>query len=153
MPATSPVAQRQRAMAIVARAPLAEVEARWTALGLKPQIEWLRRPETGLSMVRGRIGGSGDAFNLGEVTITRCALRWIAPSGPIVGIGYVAGRSHRHAEVAAMIDAAAQDPDSAIAIDVEVIRPLADYLRCREATEARKAAATRAEFFTMVRSQ
>ncbi len=104
-------------------------------------------------MVRGRIGGSGEAFNLGEVTVTRCALRWIAPSGPFVGIGYVAGRSHRHAEVAAMIDAAAQDPDSAVAIDVEVIRPLADYLRSREAAEARKAAATRAEFFTMVRSQ
>ncbi|MFN0302113.1 MAG: phosphonate C-P lyase system protein PhnG [Burkholderiales bacterium] len=153
MPSASPVAQRQRAMAIVARTTLAEVEARWTALQLKPRVEWLRRPETGLSMVRGRIGGSGDAFNLGEVTVTRCALRWIAPSGPIVGIGYVAGRSHRHAEVAAMIDAAAQDPETAVVIDIQVIRPLAEALRSRDATEARKAAATRAEFFTMVRSQ
>ena len=52
-----------------------------------------------------------------------------------------------------MIDAATQDPETAVVIDVQVIRPLAETLRSRDAAEARKAAATRAEFFTMVRSQ
>ncbi len=41
-----------------------------------PEFDWLRAADIGLAMVRGRVGGSGeDAFNLGEVTVTRATLR------------------------------------------------------------------------------
>ncbi len=33
----------------------------------------LRATETGLVMLRGRIGGDGDRFNVGEATVTRAA--------------------------------------------------------------------------------
>ena len=45
----------------------------------------LRAAETGLVMLRGRIGGDGDPFNLGEATVTRAAVqirraRWALPT-------------------------------------------------------------------------
>ena len=78
------------------------------ALGPFPPTALLRRPETGLVMVKGRISGSGAPFCAGEMTTTRAAVR--LESGE-VGIGYVGGRSARHAEIAAAIDALGQRPD------------------------------------------
>ena len=39
-----------------------------------PDYVALRAPETGLVMVRGRIGGTGAPFNVGEMTVTRCSV-------------------------------------------------------------------------------
>ena len=49
-------------------------------------------------------GGTGTRFNLGEMTLTRCA---VSLENGVVGIAYVQGRSLRHAEQAAVADAAA----------------------------------------------
>ncbi len=68
----------------------------------------LRGPEAGLVMVRGRTGGGGAPFNLGEMTTTRCTVRTDAG---FVGHAYVAGRDERLAEVAALADALLQDPE------------------------------------------
>ena len=57
----------------------------------EPTIEeWLRRPEIGPVMVRGRTGATGLAFNMGEMTVTRCSLRL---QGGVVGHGFVQGRA------------------------------------------------------------
>ena len=71
---SAPPLTRPRWMALLARAPIAMLEQ---ALGAHGQLTpiWLRRPETGLMMVEARTGGTGQRFNLGEVTVTRCALR------------------------------------------------------------------------------
>lgn len=55
---------RQQWLAVLAKAPLADLEAAWDALADKPAYRVLRRSETGLVMVRGRIGGTGDPLQL-----------------------------------------------------------------------------------------
>src|ERR1700744_4491144 len=76
-------AERRAWMAVFARTPRADLEAALQrALGdvAAPEFDWLRPPETGLAMVRGRVGGSGDPFNLGEATVTRATLRLRSPA-------------------------------------------------------------------------
>ncbi len=125
--------------------PLAEVtQAQW---------QWLRPPQTGLVMVRGRIGGTGAKFNLGEVPVTRCALRLARDNGGagIVGMAWVQGRDARHAEWAARLDALLQEPACHEQIHTQVIVPLAAAQAARRDVAARKAAATKVEFYTLAR--
>jgi alpha-D-ribose 1-methylphosphonate 5-triphosphate synthase subunit PhnG len=140
-------AGRRAWMGVLARAPLGMLEA-WAAKRGKEAFTWLRPPETGLVMVRARAGGTGGKFNLGEMTVTRCALR--LANGP-AGVAYVPGRSHRKAELAALADALLQHPDARAEISAALIEPL----RMRQEAEAgrmhRKAQATRVEFFTVAR--
>src|SRR5215510_495097 len=120
--ATTP---RQRWLAVLAKAPLARLEAAWDALADKPRYRMLRQAETGLVMVRGRIGGTGQPFNLGEMTMTRAAVQLIDPSGAIgpTGFGHVAGRSARHAELVALFDALLQDAAAHERIAATVVAP------------------------------
>ena len=97
---------RQLALAILARAEPKDLVAAWQGLSEPPDFEILRRPEIGLMMVRGRIGGGGPPFNLGEVTVTRCVVRM--ESGE-VGYGNVMGRDAKRAEFVARFDALAQN--------------------------------------------
>ena len=99
------LAKRQRWMAILAKAPLASLDTLLGELSDVPEYGFLRSPETGLIMVRGRAGGVGQVFNLGEMTLTRCVVQLFADAPePIAGFGYVGGRSHQHAELAAVCD-------------------------------------------------
>jgi alpha-D-ribose 1-methylphosphonate 5-triphosphate synthase subunit PhnG len=132
-------------MAILARASVQELTEKLAELPALPEAEMLRAPETGLVMVRGRAGGDGDAFNLGEMTVTRCALRL----GAHVGHAYIAGRDHAKARLAALLDAALQDSALHHACMQAVVEPLAAAQQEARAAEARKAAATRVDFFTM----
>jgi alpha-D-ribose 1-methylphosphonate 5-triphosphate synthase subunit PhnG len=132
-------------MAILARASMQELAEKLVELPALPEAEMLRAPETGLVMVRGRAGGDGDAFNLGEMTVTRCALRL----GAHVGHAYIAGRDHAKARLAALLDAALQDSALHQACMQAVVEPLATAQQEARAAEARKAAATRVDFFTM----
>jgi alpha-D-ribose 1-methylphosphonate 5-triphosphate synthase subunit PhnG len=100
-------------------------------------------------MVQGRVGGTGNAFNLGEMTVTRCSLQ--LPCGT-VGHGYVQGRSKADARTAALVDALMQT-DRADNVRVAVIAPLAAEGAARQQARADKAAATRVEFFTLVRGE
>lgn len=141
----SPHAARQHWMATLARASAEDLAARLATLPPFPEPETLRAPETGLVMVRGRAGGDGEAFNLGEMTVTRCALRL----GPHIGHAYIAGRDHAKARLAALLDAALQDSALHQACMHAVVEPLAAAQQAARAAEARKAAATRVDFFTM----
>ena len=138
-------AERRRWMAILARASAEEIAGLLAALPRLPPHERLRAPETGLVMVRGRAGGDGAAFNLGEMTVTRCAVRL----GDAVGHAYVAGRDKRQAELAALLDAALQDAAHRPALLDAVIAPLAARQEAAREAEARKAASTKVEFLAM----
>jgi alpha-D-ribose 1-methylphosphonate 5-triphosphate synthase subunit PhnG len=143
----TPEQQDRRAwMSVLARAGAEEIEAAMAALPAPPPHARLRGPETGLVMVRGRAGGDGAPFNVGEMTVTRCTVR--LPDG-IVGHAYVAGRDGRQAELAALVDALMQDAARAGAVREAVIAPLAAAQAERRAAQARRAAATRVQFFTM----
>jgi alpha-D-ribose 1-methylphosphonate 5-triphosphate synthase subunit PhnG len=134
------IQSRRRWLSVLAKATTEELEA------IRPEagLELLRAPEIGLVMVRGRAGATGRRFNLGEVTVTRCAVR--AADGTI-GHGHVQGRDKRKARLVAELDAVLQTSPDPLA----VIAPLARAQEARRAAVARKAAATRVEFFTLVR--
>ncbi|GLS34940.1 hypothetical protein GCM10010869_05280 [Mesorhizobium tianshanense] len=142
--------ERSSWMGVLARSRRQDIEDFWTEHGDYFAVEWLRKPHTGLVMVRGRAGGTGNPFNLGEMTVTRCAVRL---ANGIVGHGYVQGRDRRHAEFAAILDALLQQSDCRKDLLVRVIEPL----RARQAElrveGSRKAASTKVEFFTLVRGE
>lgn len=140
-----PTAERRRWMSVLARASADDIAVLLAGLPTLPAHENLRAPETGLVMVRGRAGGDGSAFNLGEMTVTRCAVRL----GPAVGHAYVAGRDKRQAELAAILDAALQDPARRHDLLQRVITPLAARQAAAREAEARRAAATKVEFLAM----
>lgn len=146
LPPPPETAMRRRWMNILARASAAEIEERLRQAPPLPPHVRLRGPEIGLAMVRGRQGGDGAPFNLGEMTVTRCSVR--LPDG-LVGHAYVAGRDKRQAEWAAVLDAALQSPALRPALLEAVIGPLAAAQARRAERDARKAAATRVQFFTM----
>jgi alpha-D-ribose 1-methylphosphonate 5-triphosphate synthase subunit PhnG len=139
-------AARRGWMGVLAKAAPADLAARLAPLPL-PEAEVLKGPEVGTAMVRGRAGGTGAAFNLGEMTVTRCVLR--LPTGEM-GHAMVQGRDTAHARRAALVDALMQGPRAA-EIRAAVIAPLEDAARARDAARAAKADATRVEFFTLVR--
>ncbi|MDP8998409.1 MAG: phosphonate C-P lyase system protein PhnG [Pseudomonadota bacterium] len=115
---------------------------------LKVEHEMLRAPETGLVMLRGRMGGTGTAFNLGEATVTRCAVRF---AGESEGHAYVMGRNIDHALLAAICDGLLQQASRRAEVMTRVIEPLRQAIAAKRETQALKAAATKVDFFTLVR--
>ncbi len=140
---------RQSWMSLLSKASPERLQALLNRVADRPSHSWLRPPEIGGVMVRGRMGGTGAPFNLGEMTVTRCAVR--IDSGE-VGHAYVQGRDRDHAERAALVDALMQ---TARADDLRdaVLTPLANEVSARTQARAAKAAATKVEFFTMVRGE
>jgi alpha-D-ribose 1-methylphosphonate 5-triphosphate synthase subunit PhnG len=151
----SEVTARQRWLAVLAKAPVARLEAAWDELDDKPRYRPLRHPETGLVMVRGRIGGTGQPFNFGEMTMTRAAVQLLDAAGAVghTGFGHVAGRSARRAELVALFDAMLQDPARRDVIADRVVEPLAAEQEEAKAARAAKVMASKVDFFTMVRGE
>lgn len=137
-------------MATLAKADWESLEALWTSENPKPSYEYLREPESGLVMLRGRMGGTGAPFNFGEATVTRCSVRL---ADGTAGHAYVMGRNAAHAEVAAVYDALLQRPGSHDAVQDRVIAPLARRHTERRRQTVAKSAATKVDFFTMARGE
>jgi alpha-D-ribose 1-methylphosphonate 5-triphosphate synthase subunit PhnG len=143
--------RRRRWLPLLARAPLERLEA---AVGNFPgeNTTVLRAPETGLLMVRGRIGGTGNRFNLGEVTVTRCVLRVVGDDQrPAVGVAYVLGRSSQRARLAALADALLQCPGWLERLQSSLLDALTIELAAAAECAAKQAQATRVEFYTLAR--
>ena len=135
-------------MSLLAKAPEGELLALWEAYDA-PAFDWLRKPEAGGVMVRGRLGGTGAPFNIGEMTVTRCSLTL---TDGTVGHAYVQGRSKAKAEAAALIDALMQT-DATADVQGRILAPLGNRMAERVTERAEKAAATKVDFFTMVRGE
>ncbi|GIT90651.1 phosphonate metabolism protein PhnG [Jannaschia pagri] len=142
-------ARRKAWMGQLAKAPHGRVAALLDQAVDRPAFTWLRAPEIGSTMVRGRAGGTGAPFNLGEMTITRCALTL---ADGTVGHAYLQGRRKSDAEAAALVDALMQT-DLAATVESAVLAPLAEETKAAKAARAAKAAATKVDFFTMVRGE
>lgn len=144
------VLTRKRYLAILARASTAELEEARLLLGDLSDVQHVRPAEVGMTMLRGRIGGTGDAFNLGEATVTRCALR--VGSGPL-GVGYTLGCDRRKAELIAVFDSLLQGAEHSALIQREVISVYGARQSAR--TDALRQATTtsKVEFFTFVRGE
>ena len=135
---------RKAWIGLLARAPAARLAELMPTL---PPHSFLRPPEIGAVMVRGRIGGTGSAFNLGEMTVTRCSIRL---DDGTIGHAWVQGRDKAHATRAAVADALLQTNDST-RVKAEVLNPLATEAAEHRNARASKAAATKVEFFTLQR--
>src|ERR1700682_6321945 len=142
-------AQRKAAMTVLAHSDAAGIASRLDALAL-PDHEILREPENGLVMVRGRIGGDGAPFNLGEATVARAAVRL---STGEVGFGYTLGRDRQKARMIALCDALIQSDEFAAAIETNVMAPLRAAITARRNSRAAETAATRVDFYTLVRGE
>ena len=145
----SPPTARQTWMAILAKSSPVDLEQQVKTLGEIPKYTFLRNSEIGLAMVRGRAGGTGEAFNLGEMTVTRCVIKM----GEITGFGYVGGRSKRHAELAAVCDGLLQQNEWRDHVQELVIQPLHTKLIEHQRKQQNQTEATKVEFFTMLRGE
>lgn len=145
----NPESPRKMWMGLMAKAPAGRVAALLDEAMPRPTFTWLRPPEVGTAMVRGRAGGTGAPFNLGEITVTRCALTLNTKE---VGHAYLQGRRKTDAEAAALVDALMQ---TAAAADLQerVLDVISAELEQTKAIRRAKAAATKVDFFTMVRGE
>ncbi|MDQ0471206.1 phosphonate C-P lyase system protein PhnG [Labrys wisconsinensis] len=148
-PSAEEIEERRSAMRLCAEATRTELAAALQALAPVPAAGDLRRPETGLVMLRGRAGGDGAAFNLGEASVVRAAIRL---EGGGTGFAYHLGRDAARARQAAILDALWQQPARRQAVEA-ALAPVAARLAAEAALAARQTAATRVNFFTMVRGE
>ncbi|WP_018387188.1 phosphonate C-P lyase system protein PhnG [Ancylobacter sp. FA202] len=142
-------ATRQGVMAVMARAESAELDAILERLGPVPAASNLKPPEVGLVMLRGRTGGDGAPFNLGEATVSRAAIRL---EGGAAGFAYRLGRDLKAARAAAILDALWQDEARRAAVE-EALMPVRARLADAAATVRTETAATKVDFFTLVRGE
>jgi alpha-D-ribose 1-methylphosphonate 5-triphosphate synthase subunit PhnG len=142
-------AQRHAAMAVLAHSDAGAIAGHLSAIALPPYDD-LREPENGLVMVRGRIGGDGAAFNLGEATVSRAAVR--LASGE-VGFGYTLGRDGNKARMIALCDALVQSDEFAGPVEAKVLAPLRAAMIDERDRKAAETAATRVDFYTLVRGE
>lgn len=138
---------RQNWLSILARASAAEVEAILERHGGLPAAEVLKHAETGTVMLEGRAGGTGCRFNVGEATVTRCVIRL---SSGTIGVSYAIGTDRRKAHLAALLDGILQDAEQRADLDAAISRLASEQAERRDVA-SRKAAATKVEFFTLVR--
>lgn len=140
------IAGRQALMALLATASVNDLVAVLDGLAPVPAATDIRATESGLVMLRGRMGGDGRPFNLGEATVTRAAVRL---ADGRAGFAYQLGRDAGKARLSAILDALWQG-DEREALDA-ALEPIRARLAAAAETKARRVAATRVNFFTMVR--
>jgi len=141
--------ERANWLGLMAKSPAKVMDKCWQKADLSPEFEVIRSPEIGSVMVRGRMGGTGDAFNLGEMTVTRASVKL---SCGTVGHGYIMGRSKKMATRVALCDALLQTGDKQKIKD-NIIQPLLLFKKENDQRISAKAAATKVDFFTLVRGE
>jgi alpha-D-ribose 1-methylphosphonate 5-triphosphate synthase subunit PhnG len=141
---------RRAAMALLAQARAPEMQQGLAAVLDPLRYVELRPVATGLVMLRGRIGGDGPPFNLGEATVTRASVRMETGE---VGFSYLLGRDHDKARLAAVCDALWQSDSRRAGIERHVLAPIRERLERERAAKREQAAATRVDFFTLVRGE
>ncbi|WP_398480151.1 phosphonate C-P lyase system protein PhnG [Tardiphaga sp.] len=142
-------ARRQEAMGVLGHCPTADIARHFDDIAV-PDHEQLRAPENGLVMLRGRIGGDGAPFNLGEATVSRAAVRL---SSGEVGFGYTLGRDGAKAQLIALCDALIQTSQFSETIEAKVLTPLRARVAAERKRKAAETAATKVDFYTLVRGE
>ena len=142
--------QRQEWMAAFALADLAQMHEAWEGLSAHPKYRIVRGPETGLVMVRARTGNTGQRFNLGEMTVTRCS---VGLENGVMGHAWIAGITPDHARLAALFDALMQIPERAEALKSTLVEPLRNARHAHLARRQAEVMPSRVDFFTLVRGE
>ena len=143
------IVKRKSWMSLLATSNQSDLLNLWEQKKIKVNYVWLRTPEIGSIMAQGRMGVTGDKFNIGEVTITRCSLKLNCGT---IGHSYVQGRSKKKAEISALCDALMQTKMSK-EINKNIIIPLEKIKNNNKDKILSKAEATKVDFFTLVRGE
>ena len=143
-------ARRREAMATLAAAPGDLLSKVWRDTDIAVEAKPLRGPETGLVTLRGRIGGGGAPFNFGEATVTRATVK--LPTGEI-GHAYALGSDTEKARISAIVDALWQRAENRTVIEAGILAPLRSGLAEADFRRSAETAATKVDFFTMVRGE
>ena len=143
------IEKRKSWMSLLATSNQSDLLNLWEQKKIKVNYVWLRTPEIGSIMAQGRMGVTGDKFNIGEVTITRCSLKLNCGT---IGHSYVQGRSKKKAEISALCDALMQTKLSK-EINKNIIIPLEKIKKDNKDKILSKAEATKVDFFTLVRGE
>jgi alpha-D-ribose 1-methylphosphonate 5-triphosphate synthase subunit PhnG len=142
---------RKQALDILAGTPVDILSQSYSLLGADlPQATPVRGPEIGTIMVRGKVGGGGAAFNLGEASVTRATVKLATGE---VGHSIVLGRDQRKAQIVAHLDALRQRPDWAARIDADIVRPALTFMEDEKLRQAEETEATKVDFFTVARGE
>lgn len=139
---------RKRWMSVLAHSQPDRLRHHWQPLNLQPPYERLRAPETGLTRLQARMGGTGKRFILGDTTVTRAVIRL---ADGTCGYSYLMGRDKAHAELCALIDALLQQAGEHSSLHQQIIAPLAAERAEQQSLRAREIASSRVDFFTLVR--
>lgn len=137
---------RQHWLSVLAHSSPQLLLAHWPST-LQPQYQLLRAPETGLTRLQARMGGTGRRFILGDTTVTRAVVQL---DNGTCGYSYVIGRDKAHAERCALLDALLQG-DSGQTLHQQIIAPLAAAREEQQLLRSREVASSRVDFFTLVR--
>jgi alpha-D-ribose 1-methylphosphonate 5-triphosphate synthase subunit PhnG len=139
---------RKEALSVLAHADIKDLRAVWQTWENRGEVHDIRKPDTGLIMLRGRTGGGGAPFNVGEATVSRASVR--LDTGE-VGHGYCLGRDTDKARLIATIDALFQrEPEN---IEFAILRPLKHISWTSDKKLREETAATKVDFFTLVRGE
>jgi alpha-D-ribose 1-methylphosphonate 5-triphosphate synthase subunit PhnG len=142
--------RRREAMAVLTASSAEEIARHLAALGPIPDHAELRAPQSGLVMLRGRIGGDGAPFSFGEATVSRCAVQLATGE---TGFGHALGRDREKARLIALLDALQQREQGRIELENCVFGPIRERLKAERERTAQQVAATKVEFFTLVRGE
>lgn len=142
---------RKNALDILAAASADILAEQYDALApTLPTAVPVRGPEIGAVMIRGKVGGGGAAFNLGEASVTRATVK--LASGEI-GHSIILGRDERKARIVAHLDALRQTHEWVRHIDSKIVRPALDAMNAEKLRSAEETEATRVDFFTVARGE
>ncbi len=139
---------RQEQLALLAKSPYEKIVDLWSSLNINVQYHCLKKPETGMVMVKAQAGGDGQPFNMGEMTVTRTVVQL---ENEQLGFGYCSGRDHKKSELVAVIDALLQTEDYGQLLQEKVIDPLFEEMESKNRQYKEKTDNTKVNFFTMVR--
>ncbi len=147
IPSSEGALDRRAVISILARARRDELAAALDAVGEPGGWRYLRQPETGLVMLRGRAGGGGAPFNLGEASVTRTS---IVLAGGETGHAYALGRDKAASKLAALLDGLWQT-GAREDVETHALRPIQARVTAEAETAEAEAAATTVDFFTLAR--
>ncbi|MBB3944453.1 alpha-D-ribose 1-methylphosphonate 5-triphosphate synthase subunit PhnG [Rhizobium skierniewicense] len=150
-PFDTAVLSRKSALDILSAAPAVLLDERYSRMAPSlPTASPVRGPEIGTVMVRGRIGGGGATFNLGEASVTRATIKLVTGE---VGHSIVLGRDQNKARIVAHLDALRQIDTWQQRIDDEITRPILSAINDEKQKRAEETEATKVDFFTVTRGE
>ena len=115
-------------------------------INFKENYDVLLGPEIGSIMIQGRAGGTGDKFNLGEATLTKCIVKFQEKTG----YSYHLGRNLIKSEYGAILDALMQI-ESYNSKLLMYVKEFQEEIQKEKTKIIAGSSESKVDFFTMVR--